>query len=94
MKSRRFVTCPACGHKYQAGISWQQLQAFMLVYTFGLTHQEAAERLNITRQGVSWLLSELFKKYPETRPPKNTPINITRAACFDNIDESKIREKY
>ena len=74
-----------------ARIPARQLLAFRLVFSEGLTYEQAAKTMGISEQAVSGLIKKIRKKYPDCVPNTNQP----KLQRFDPlIHDGQIEEKF
>lgn len=74
-----------------ARIPARQLLAFRLVFSEGLTYEQAAKTMGISEPAVSGLIKRIRRKYPACVPNTNKPKTLR----FDpSMDDGQIEEKF
>ncbi len=74
-----------------ARIPTRQLLAFRLVFSEGLTYEQAAKTMGISEQAVSGLIKRMRCKYPDCIPKTDKP----KLLRFDpSMDDSQIAGKF
>lgn len=74
-----------------ARIPARQLLAFRLVFSEGLSYEQAATVMGISEQAVSGLIKRLRRKYPDCVPNIEKPKTLR----FDpKMDDGQIKEKF
>ncbi len=69
----------------------RQLLAFRLVFSEGLSYQQAAQAMGISDTAVRGLIKRMRLKYPGCVPNTKTP----KTLCFNpDMDDGQIKEKF
>ncbi len=71
-------------------ITGRQWTAFRLVFTDGLTYEQAADKMGIRKAAVSRLIKRIRKEYPDCVPKTQTPKTLR----FDPSMKGQIKEKF
>ena len=71
-------------------VTEKQWTAFRYVFTDGLTYEQAAEKMGISKQAVSGLIKRIRNKYPDCVPDTDRPKTLR----FDPVLEGQIKEKF
>jgi len=74
----------------EAAITKKQFEAFRLVFVAGLTYEQTAQVMGITRQAVQ----KHIKKIRETHPDCVTKTNTPKMFSYRDRDDSQIKEKF
>ena len=69
-------------------VTERQWIAFRYVFTDGLTYEQAAEKMGISKQAVSGLIKRIRNKYPDCVPDTKKPKTLR----FDPTMEDQIKE--
>lgn len=73
------------------GLTDKQWLAFKLIYTDGLTYQQAAEKMNISKGNVADLIKRIRQKYPDAVPKLNRKPKTVR---YNPLMDNHVREKF
>ncbi|KKL97231.1 hypothetical protein LCGC14_1836520 [marine sediment metagenome] len=69
----------------------RQLLAFRLVFSEGLSYEQAAQKMGISEQAISGLIKRMRLKYPDCIPNTKTPKTLR----FDpDMDGGEIEGKF
>lgn len=74
----------------EAAITKRQFEAFRLVFTAGLSYEQAAQVMGITRQAVQKHIKKIKHKYPDCVPKTNKP----KMFSLQDRDNGQIKEKW
>lgn len=80
----------------QGGITARQMQAFKLVFSEGLTYEQAGQRMGISKQRVAKLLVKIRDKYPDCIPKRIKATTVAYTQAFERFEEKaeQIKEKF
>ncbi len=71
-----------------------QQEAYEWTHKVGLSNDEAAEKLGISRKTLKERLKSFFKKKPQLRPNKGDAELIRSAGRFHNIEDCDINHRF
>ncbi len=72
-------------------ITKRQWTAFRYVFTDGLSYEQAAKKMGISKVAVSGLIKRIRNKYPDCVPNTDRPKTLR----FDpSMDDGQIKEKW